>query len=238
MCDWVKVHGTILADQITLSQFYYQPAFSVDVKVEVSDLKCVQGFITIFSDLDLSVSSGTALQIAGANGCGKTSLLRTIATLSEPENGEVIWNEISVDNDAISFHSNLTYLGHRIGLNNLLSPRENLQFLGNIGKYPSIGTVEQYLELMSISDLAETPCYQLSAGQQQRVALARVLRSNTQLWILDEPATALDSAGILLLEQFMQTQLKAGGIIIYASHQKFDLGDVNHRSHKLNQRLN
>ena len=86
---------------------------------------------------------------------------------------------------------------------------------------------------MEVSNLADSPCFQLSAGQKQRVALARILRSHARLWLLDEPATALDDAGISLLQEIMGNHIQAGGIIIYTSHHSLDLPNGTHQQLKL-----
>jgi heme exporter protein A len=230
-----KVNSTILLDQNLLPQIYSKAPFAEAATLEVTNLECVRGFSRLFSGLEFVASANTALQLAGANGVGKTSLLRILAGLARSERGTIRWNGGDVDESRLEFNAALNYLGHKIALKESLTPVENISFLGSLGDATPHMSALQSLEIMEVSNLADSPCFQLSAGQKQRIALARVVRSNARLWLLDEPATALDSSGISLLQEIMGKHVKRGGIIIYTSHHPLDLPDGTRRLLKLGQ---
>lgn len=210
-------------------------------RIEVAGLTCIRGFQTLFEDLDFSVESGNALQIVGENGSGKTSLLRIVCGLSLAESGEILWNGNSIVQFAGEFRSRLSYLGHKPALKADLNPLENLESLGalrNQGFHDPKATALEFLARLGVSDTKSLLCRQLSAGQKQRIALARVVMSGAQIWCLDEPGTSLDSNGVLLLTQLMQRHLELNGIVIFSSHQGFGLpADRLQRINLAGQRL-
>ncbi len=203
--------------------------FADEVLLEGSNLACVRGYRSLFTALNFTVSSASVLQLIGKNGAGKTSLLRILAGLSQPEQGIVSWNGSPITDIAFEYFASLDYLGHKIALKDNLTAKENLLFLGSLADCNPTLSVAQSLQVMQIMTLAECPCFQLSAGQRQRIALARILRSNARLWLLDEPATALDSEGLALLEQMMTSHIKTGGMIVYTSHQPLNIGGESHQ---------
>ena len=212
-----------------LPLIYNKQPFTDEARLEGSNLVCVRGYRSLFTVLSFKVKSASALQLIGENGAGKTSLLRILAGLSQPEQGTVSWNDCHIDDNYSEYRASLDYLGHKIALKDNLTCKENLLFLGRLADCNPTLSVEQSLQIMQVMVLADCPCFQLSAGQRQRIALARILRSNARLWLLDEPATALDSEGIVLLEQIMMAHIKAGGMIVYTSHQALNIG----KSHQL-----
>ncbi len=213
---------------------YDKPSFADDALLAGVNLECVRGYNTLFTALNFTICSASALQLIGENGSGKTSLLRILAGLSEPEQGTISWNNRPIADTTFEYFASLDYLGHKIALKDNLTPRENLCFLGSLADCNPTLSVEQSLHIMQVMALADSPCFQLSAGQRQRVALARILRSHARLWLLDEPATALDREGMVLLQQVMMSHLNAGGIIVYSSHQPLAISDQSHQSLHLN----
>ncbi|MBX2867127.1 MAG: cytochrome c biogenesis heme-transporting ATPase CcmA [Acidiferrobacterales bacterium] len=196
-----------------------------DAILSADKLACERGFQTLFGDLDFTLSSGQALQIVGANGVGKTSLLRIIATLATPLEGVIQWNRRPLLECLGEYRSSVSYLGHKQGLKADLTPLENLFFSGRIGGQPDADDSE-ITSLMSRFDLGQgenRPIRQLSAGQQQKVALIRVLLSDASIWLLDEPATSLDSASLTQLSKLMTDHLFRNGMIVFTSHQEFAL---------------
>jgi len=194
--------------------------------IRVDDLECVRGYQTLFSNLNFEVRSGQALQITGPNGCGKTSLLRILSGLTLAASGHVYWGREKIQKSGSEYRANLAYLGHRSGLKDDLTPQENLNALMHLGTdIPEDLTKEIRLGLdtLGISDRQTLPCRQLSAGQKQRIAVARIVLQSVPLWILDEPATSLDQPGIVLLCQLMRQHLERNGIIVFVSHQDFNL---------------
>lgn len=184
-------------------------------------LSCVRERRRLFRDLDLAVDAGQALYIEGANGAGKTSLLRILSGLSEPRAGSVYWRGEDIRQCRSVYFTELLYLGHNPALKNDLTALENLQFYDRLGNQS--GDPEQALEQVGLSGHEDQPIRTLSAGQRRRVALARLWLSTARLWILDEPFTALDRAGIERLQQRIGEHLKAAGAVVVTSHQVIDL---------------
>ncbi len=206
-------------------QLYADSQTFPDATLSAVKLACERGYQTLFEELDFTLSNGQALQIAGANGVGKTSLLRIIATLGVPVDGTLKWNGVSLLDCLNEYRSEISYLGHKQGLKADLTPLENLLFATRIG-----GHLEQdesiTKELLSRFDLGpgeERPVRQLSAGQQQKVALIRVLLANSSIWLLDEPATSLDADAVRQFTEFMNAHLANNGMIVFTSHQQFDI---------------
>lgn len=187
--------------------------------LEVSGLSCERGFRSLFDNLCFKLKAGEIAHIAGLNGTGKTTLLRTIAGLFQPESGEITLNGDSIPEQ----QAGIAYLGHKIALKGSLTARENLEFAERIqGKHSGI-SVDYSINLLNAKGYCDTPVAQLSAGQKQRIALARVIRTNAQLWLLDEPATALDSDGVRILQQLIEQHSEKNGLTLYTGHQPLHL---------------
>ncbi|MCT4707052.1 cytochrome c biogenesis heme-transporting ATPase CcmA [Enterobacteriaceae bacterium H11S18] len=191
--------------------------------LDAVNLSCTRDDRTLFSALSFTVSAGEMVQVAGANGAGKTSLLRILAGLSQAEEGEVRWQGEPLQRARDEFHQDLLWLGHQPGIKAALTAIENLNFFH--GDAP----VEQRWEALAQAGLVgfeDVPVNQLSAGQQRRVALARLWLSSAKLWILDEPFTAIDVAGVEKLTQQMVRHTEAGGMVILTTHQPLALAFV------------
>ncbi len=188
------------------------------------ELECLRGDIPLFAGLSFGVAPGQILQIEGANGSGKTSLLRILAGLSPPSEGEVLWRGESIARKRAAFFAEIAYLGHHLGLKAELSVGENLRLSFALnGTPPSRARVEQALDQVGLADREELPVRALSAGQRQRVALARLVSSAAALWILDEPFTALDVGGIALVQKLLEAHAERGGMAVLTSHQAIEL---------------
>lgn len=184
--------------------------------LEARALSCFRDDRHLFSALNLRVLPGQLIQIAGENGSGKSSLLHILAGLATPEQGEVLWQHQPVFTDRSRYHAALLFLGHRPGITPALTALENLRFYH--ARQPD-AALWQALEQVDLAGFETVPVGQLSAGQQRRVALARLWLTAASLWILDEPFTALDVHGIAQLVHRMQTHLAAQGSIILTTHQ-------------------
>lgn len=179
----------------------------------------------MFSDVSLHADAGELLYVRGPNGAGKTSLLRILVGLSEPDEGEVLFRGENITRVPHQFHQSLIYFGHKLGINSVLTPTENLHYwCKQHGVNCSIETLYETLARLELVGLEDVPCGQLSAGQQRRVALARCwLKPDASLWVLDEPFTALDADGIALLSGLMVDYLSRGGCAVVTSHQVLNL---------------
>jgi heme exporter protein A len=172
------------------------PSFSAQA------LTCLRGGRTLFSGLSFELSAGSLMQVVGPNGCGKTSLLRILSGLRQPDAGCVRWAGVAIEEAEDDFTENLAYLGVQSALKRELTPLENLGFSLALARTACL-TPGQALEALRLTPLADIPCQRLSTGQVRRVALARLLMLGSPLWILDEPLTGLDQDSRRDFEQAM-----------------------------------
>ena len=170
--------------------------------------------------VSLQVAPGEIHALLGENGAGKSSLLRLLAGLAQPDDGEVLWQNNPLDDS--EFSQNLCFIGHLSGIQPQLTALENLEFWqAAFGLVPTDGY--QVLATLGLAGLEDIPCQLLSAGQQRRVSLARLWLTKRPLWILDEPFTALDQSAIAMLQQFFLQHLTCGGAIILTTHQPLSM---------------
>ena len=174
--------------------------------------------VLLFSGVSLDVCAGTIWQVLGPNGVGKTTLIRILATLLIPTQGELRWKGKPLSRARQQYLSNLLYIGHSQGVKPGLTPVENLNWWAGLQGFRNLDT-ESVFEQIGLSGYQDSPCYQLSAGQLRRVALCRMLVSDAPLWILDEPFTAIDKQGVQLLEGLLDEHASKGGAVIFSSHQ-------------------
>jgi len=184
-------------------------------------ISCEKQDRTLFQDIDLSIQSGELVLLKGENGAGKTSLLRILVGLSVPVSGNVYINGSNVHEDINSALTNTIYIGHKLGLNGLLTALENLRFWCQVsGLKASQNDILEILDKLGLVGLEDIAVKNLSAGQQRRVSLAKLwLHSSAQLWVLDEPFTALDVNVVALLEDHISQFLAKGGAVLMTSHQ-------------------
>jgi len=190
--------------------------------LEVTDLECVRGERTLFRDVAFTLEPGSLLRIAGANGSGKTSLLRIVCGLAPPAQGEVRWRGESIRALREEFWKDLVYIGHSNAVKDDLTALENLEIACALGGAKnSRGAAYAALEQFGIAACAGLPARVLSQGQRRRVALARLLMSRRlPLWVLDEPFTALDAAAVGLVQTLIGEQLARGGAVVFTTHQE------------------
>ncbi|MGQ0523254.1 MAG: cytochrome c biogenesis heme-transporting ATPase CcmA, partial [Betaproteobacteria bacterium] len=188
--------------------------------LEAIDLGCERGTRTLFDRLQFAVGAGTLLRIAGANGSGKTSLLRIICGLAQPAHGDVLWQGQPVRHLREEYHRELLYIGHLPAVKDELTARENLRFSCALsGDTVGVETQNQALDRLGLERHADLPARYLSQGQRRRVALARLAASQSaKLWVLDEPFTALDANAIGLVVLIITEHLARGGIVVVTSH--------------------
>ena len=197
----------------------------------LSQVACVRGGRTLFSGLDLQLSGGQLLRVAGANGAGKTSLLRLICGLLSPTEGQVLWRGQPLATQREQWGRDLVYLGHAAALKDDLSPLDNLLTACTLGGQAADRTAA----LMALGDAGlrgfeRTPARRLSQGQRRRCGLARLVLARTSpLWVLDEPFNALDTAATAWLEGLIRAQLLHGGSVVLTSHQGVALDDTPHQ---------
>ena len=176
--------------------------------MSAQDLSLERGGRQLFSGLSFSISAGQLVQIEGANGAGKTSLIRILAGLSRYG-----------FQGSVSRSAALLYLGHHPGVKALLTPRENLAWhVAGEDQYDELA-IEDALAKVGLYGYEDVPSHALSAGQHRRVNLARLYLSRAPLWLLDEPFTAIDVSGVGELETLLARHVQQGGSVLMTSHQ-------------------
>ena len=178
--------------------------------LEARGLGCVRGGRALFEGLSFAVEAGQLWLVRGANGCGKTSLLRILAGLSPVEEGELIWS---------GERPPALWIGHRVAVSADLTARENLEFMAAL-EGDDAGAAAMALEAVGLGGFEDARAGRLSEGQVRRVALARLASSARRLWLLDEPLTSLDEAATHWLEGQLLRQLERGGSVVMATHRE------------------
>ncbi len=191
-------------------------------RLSADNLTLIRGERCLFQGLSFAQESGGLLLLEGRNGCGKTSLMRAIAGMLSLETGQVFWDDTPVEKQRQEFHGALVWLAHRTGLKGDLTLVENLGFESSLRAQSSID-VESVYERLGISRLKKLILRSLSAGQQRRVALARMLLADVPLWFMDEPFTNLDREGRALVIELVEDHLAKGGMCVMAAHQDVEL---------------
>jgi len=183
--------------------------------LEVSNLACSRGDHRLFSGLSFVLHPGQIMQVQGANGSGKTSLLRTLCGFLMPDEGTITWrgeNTRDLDED---YHAEMLYLGHLNAIKDELSALENLRISAGLSGI-ELDEKEAIAALrhMGLRGRERLPTKVLSQGQRRRVALARLLVSDARLWILDEPLTALDVGAVAQIQELIAEHLAQQGMVI------------------------
>ncbi|MDX2113575.1 MAG: cytochrome c biogenesis heme-transporting ATPase CcmA [Alphaproteobacteria bacterium] len=179
------------------------------------NLTCMRSERTIFKGLGFCLQEGALLLLKGANGSGKTSLLKMIAGLIAPTEGNIYWEGTGTKSND-DFKRQLMMVGHKSAVKLDLTVEENLRFWGRL--YGTEMLLPAALKFYNLGRYQETPCKELSAGWQRRVALARLIIAPCKLWLLDEPTNFLDEEAVLLTASLIESRVKQGGIVIAASH--------------------
>ncbi len=204
--------------------------------LRVEQLSCIRQDRVLFEQLTFTLNSGQLLQIQGKNGAGKSSLLRILAGLAQPDDGELFYHQQPLTHHAAdTFAADLCYIGHQAGIHEQLTALENLAFWRAASQLNVIDDW-QLLATLGLAGLEDVPCRMLSAGQQRRVSLARLYLTRAKLWILDEPFTALDQSAIASLQQHFSQHLSANGAIILTTHQLLTMQHSGLRSLEISYR--
>jgi len=192
------------------------------IKLNATELTLFRGDRCLFKDLSFALNPGELLLLEGRNGSGKTSLLRAIAGLLELESGTIYWNESPLNQQRQIFQNALVWMSHKVGFKGDLTLVENLQYESKL-RPRSTADFDDILMQLNLGKLQRLPMRSLSAGQQRRVALARMLMSSATLWMMDEPVSNLDNEGRELVVRLLRKHLSDDGMAIVAAHQDMNL---------------
>jgi heme exporter protein A len=200
-------------------------------RLTATDVCAERGGRPVLDGVDFELGGGEALVVAGPNGAGKSTLLRVLAGLLLPTRGTIRLDPPDLDDEETPIAERTHYVGHADALKGALTPLENLAFAaavmaGGARADKAAAAPAEALDRVWLSHAADLPCAYLSAGQRRRVALARLLVAFRPLWLLDEPATALDTRSQTLLAEIMAQHLAAGGLIVAATHAPLGLPEL------------
>lgn len=192
--------------------------------LSATDLTCIREERILFDELSFDINSGDIVQVEGPNGAGKTSLLRILAGLSRPYSGQVLFKQQPITSCRDDYQNDLLYLGHLPGVKSELTATENLNFNLTLMGYDNFDSVD-ILNKVGLFGFEDSLTGHLSAGQHRRTALGRLWHSNANIWILDEPFTAIDKKGVCQLESLFLEHANRGGCVILTTHQDMNLID-------------
>jgi len=193
--------------------------------LEATALACERGSLSLFAGVDFALPGSGLARVRGANGSGKTSLLRILAGLTRPSAGSVRWRGRPIGEVGEEYGRDMLFIGHASGVKDELTVAENLAFAARLsGLDPTHAALRNALEQLGMDGRAHLPARFLSQGQRRRVALARLaIAASVPLWILDEPFAALDAQAIVQVSGLADAHLAAGGLLVLTSHQDVEL---------------
>lgn len=186
----------------------------------LNNISISRNYSELISNLSITLFGGACLNLYGSNGCGKTTLLNMLASLTEIAKGKLLFNKTEVTEAIDEYRLLISYIGHKNSLTESFTVRENLEFWAAINS--KLEAVEAALTCFNLQDLDDIKIEKLSAGQKRRVALARLLVSNSIIWLLDEPFANLDKKSEDLLKDVIKAKTQQNGIVIVTSHTPID----------------
>ncbi len=185
----------------------------------------------LLNGVQFTVHAGCLLHLRGSNGAGKTTLLKLLAGMMRPLHGGICYQGSSIYEDLPVFQQHLCYVGHKTGVSQLLTVRENCRFELHRGR--SGLSFDDLIKSFGLEGLEDSVCGLLSVGQRRRVGLLRLLMSNAPLWLLDEPLVALDNDAVELLMAVLDRHLLSGGLVVLTSHQNLHLSKEKYQEYSL-----
>ena len=193
-------------------------------KLIVNNLSCQRGYKLLFENLSFELNSGEVLKVSGPNGSGKTSLMKILAGLSSFETGSIDYGDTKINSER--YNLDFLYLGHLAALSPELSCLENLKYTMRLGNDNLDLDFSDALEKVGLKKFENELVGKLSAGQKKRIALSLLFITQSKVWLLDEPFSALDSKAIKIIETRVEDHCNSGGICILTTHQECNIKNM------------
>ena len=193
-------------------------------KLIVNNLSCQRGYNLLFKNLSFELNSGEVLKISGPNGSGKTSLMKILAGLNSFETGSIEYDNIKINSE--KYNLDFLYLGHLAALSPELSCLENLKYTAHLGNNNLNPDFSDALTKVGLEKFENELVGKLSAGQKKRIALSLLFITQSKVWLLDEPFSALDSQAIKIIESRIEEHCNSGGLCILTTHQDCNIENI------------
>ncbi|MDC1065990.1 cytochrome c biogenesis heme-transporting ATPase CcmA [Candidatus Pseudothioglobus singularis] len=193
-------------------------------KLIVNNLSCQRGYKLLFENLSFELNSGEVLKVSGPNGSGKTSLMKILAGLSSFETGSIDYDDTKINSER--YNLDFLYLGHLAALSPELSCLENLKYTMRLGNDNLDLDFSDALTKVGLEKFENELVGKLSAGQKKRIALSLLFITQSKVWLLDEPFSALDSRAIKIIETRVEDHCNSGGICILTTHQECNIKNM------------
>ena len=193
-------------------------------KLIVNNLSCQRGYKLLFENLSFELNSGEVLKVSGPNGSGKTSLMKILAGLSSFETGSIDYDDTKINSQR--YNLDFLYLGHLAALSPELSCLENLKYTMRLGNDNLDLDFSDALKKVGLEKFENELVGKLSAGQKKRIALSLLFITQSKVWLLDEPFSALDSRAIKIIETRVEDHCNSGGICILTTHQECNIKNM------------
>lgn len=195
------------------------------VEIRLQGLRLARGGRDLFAPISACIAPGAFVAVRGANGMGKTSLLRALAGLLKPQAGLIAFSRAAASLDRDEARQCCLLLSHEDALKAQRTPRQEARYWA-LALGGQLENVDGALRRMGLAAQADLPCHRLSAGQRRRAALVRLLLTDRSIWLLDEPATNLDESGRAVLAGLIAAQRARGGAVVAALHESWDVPDA------------
>ena len=194
---------------------------------EIKNISCIRGNKLLFKNLNFKINNKELLVIKGANGSGKTTLLKILSGLLKPISGSIIINKKNINILKDEYFKYFEYIGHENAIKTALTVRENLNFYLKIKRNLTTKNFEKAIKIFNLKDLLDIKVENLSSGEKRRVALSRLILSNSKIWFLDEPTNGLDKINTVIFFKILKQHLQLNGLAIVASHDDIKIKNKN-----------